>query len=569
MKRMSNSERRDLCSLYRHLNAKECIITKTFDTRIVNCFNTYEIDISSDVMIKGWLWEKIKRIIISLELAVKLFRNFESEQKISVEGRRGSNPSHEIIPNRPPGLSAKVRKTLSKHQDRSLYEQKFFIIYKNEVRNFTSTSKISSQIYNSKLSRTYYTGQTLRRRKILQALQEFNLQYSLHLKYIPDTGQLKVAANPFLSNYKQPNTVRNKNDDAVYTFSNSFSALDDESLLIKTTNRNFDVSTHLKLITNIQSLKDTPPSTSTPRFCVHNNSGPEEADTTSNFLHSALRGKSVKWKEPLEEFKENESVKQILKRPTYVMNILYQDNGIYLSKRCQKNKEMYNLWQVPGGKVELEESSIQAVLRKTQEETGIKLKKEELTYLFNDPNFNCDIYATKLISSQKLEHTEPDKQGPWELFNWNKYKEMANQKLTTPTHVTYIEEILKSLIKEKSTYVHQIEEVKEALFGEAEVYGGKVNVLIDSEAVGCIISKRYLDKVNKAIDTSTSVRIIDVTGKKTAPLGLVRQVPIKIRDIETRMDMIVTESQEYNVLLGNIWLKYVIALFNLVRPPDF
>ncbi|GBB94551.1 hypothetical protein RclHR1_02380010 [Rhizophagus clarus] len=410
------------------------------------------------------------------------------------------------------------------------------------------------------------------------------------------SSQLKVAANPFLSNYKQPNTVRNKNDDAVYTFSNSFSALDDESLLIKTTNRNFDVSTHLKLITNIQSLKDTPPSTSTPRFCVHNNSGPEEADTTSNFLHSGgilsfinnvdfsflsnrntreqeninlNKGKSVKWKEPLEEFKENESVKQILKRPTYVMNILYQDNGIYLSKRCQKNKEMYNLWQVPGGKVELEESSIQAVLRKTQEETGIKLKKEELTYLFNDPNFNCDIYATKLISSQKLEHTEPDKQGPWELFNWNKYKEMANQKLTTPTHVTYIEEILKSLIKEKSTYVHQIEEVKEALFGEAEVYGGKVNVLIDSEAVGCIISKRYLDKVNKAIDTSTSVRIIDVTGKKTAPLGLVRQVPIKIRDIETRMDMIVTESQEYNVLLGNIWLKYVIALFNLVRPPDF
>ncbi|GES92750.1 8-oxo-dGTP diphosphatase MutT [Rhizophagus clarus] len=208
------------------------------------------------------------------------------------------------------------------------------------------------------------------------------------------------------------------------------------------------------------------------------------------------KGKSVKWKEPLEEFKENEP-----------------NNGIYLSKRCQKNKEMYNLWQVPGGKVELGESSIQAVLKETQKETGIKLKKEELTYLFNDPNFNCDIYATKLISNQKLKHTEPDKQGPWELFSWDNYKEMANQELTTLTHVTYIEEILKSLVKEKSTYIHQIEEVKEALFEEAEVYGEKVNVLIDSEAVGCIISKRYLD-------TSTSVRIIDITGKKTAPLGL-------------------------------------------------
>ncbi|GES92020.1 NUDIX domain-containing protein [Rhizophagus clarus] len=238
------------------------------------------------------------------------------------------------------------------------------------------------------------------------------------------------------------------------------------------------------------------------------------------------------------------------------------DNGIYLSKRCQKNKEIYNLWQVPGGKVELGESSIQTVLRETQEETGIKLKKKELTYLFNDPNFNCNIYATKLISNQKLEHTEPDKQGLWELFSWDNYKEMTNQELTTLTHATYIEEILKSLVKEKSTYVHQIEEVKEALFGEAEIYEEKMNVLINSGAVGCIIFKRYLDKVDKAINTFTSVRIIDVTGKKTALLGLVRQVPIKIRDIETRMDIIVTESQEYNVLPGNIWLKYVNMIIN-------
>ena len=51
---------------------------------------------------------------------------------------------------------------------------------------------------------------------------------------------------------------------------------------------------------------------------------------------------------------------KILKRPTYVMNILYNNQGVYLSKRCDKNKEMYNQWQVPGGKV-------------------------EFNYLFNDP----------------------------------------------------------------------------------------------------------------------------------------------------------------------------------------
>ncbi|GBB85181.1 hypothetical protein RclHR1_11730006 [Rhizophagus clarus] len=119
---------------------------------------------------------------------------------------------------------------------------------------------------------------------------------------------------------------------------------------------------------------------------------------------------------------------------------------------------------------------------------------------------------------------------------------MANQKLTILKHVTYIKKILKSLVKKKSIYVYQIKEVKEALFKEATVYGEKVNILIDSGAVGYIIFKKHLDKVNNIIDISTSVRIIDVTDKKTASLRLVRQVSIKIRDIETKMVMIVTES---------------------------
>ena len=99
------------------------------------------------------------------------------------------------------------------------------------------------------------------------------------------------------------------------------------------------------------------------------------------------------------------------------MNILFNNQEIYLSKKCQKNKEMYNLWQVSGGKVELGESSVQATIRETKEETGLQVEKEELTYLFNDPKFNCDIYATKLTHNLRLKHTEPEKQGPWKLVS--------------------------------------------------------------------------------------------------------------------------------------------------------
>ena len=91
------------------------------------------------------------------------------------------------------------------------------------------------------------------------------------------------------------------------------------------------------------------------------------------------------------------------------MNILYNDKGIYLSQKSDPNKEMYSMWQVPGGKIEEGESSIQATLRETTEETGISLSEKDLTFLFNDPTYNCDVYNTKLLPKQTPQHMEPEK----------------------------------------------------------------------------------------------------------------------------------------------------------------
>ena len=135
------------------------------------------------------------------------------------------------------------------------------------------------------------------------------------------------------------------------------------------------------------------------------------------------------------------------------MNIIYNDKGIYLSRRIQKNKDMYNMWQVPEGKVEEGESSIQATLRETLEETGIPLNGEDLTFLFNDSKYNCDVYIAKLLSSQLPKHTELTKQGPWKLVSVKEYKNLAQQKLTTPTHTGYVDEILENLTTEKLIYV--------------------------------------------------------------------------------------------------------------------
>jgi predicted aspartyl protease len=136
---------------------------------------------------------------------------------------------------------------------------------------------------------------------------------------------------------------------------------------------------------------------------------------------------------------------------------------------------------------------------------------------------------------------------------------MVKHKELTPTLVEYSNTILNQLIRKEPAYINQREKAEEALYGEAIVYGQPVNILIDSGAVGCIISKRFLDQVNKDIEVPTNIRIIDVTGQKTAPLGMVHNVPIQMRDIKVQVDMIVTNSLKYNVLLGNEWLKLVNA----------
>ncbi|PKK55224.1 hypothetical protein RhiirC2_803042, partial [Rhizophagus irregularis] len=134
---------------------------------------------------------------------------------------------------------------------------------------------------------------------------------------------------------------------------------------------------------------------------------------------------NVNWKDPLEEIRPIEKPIQLLKRPTYVLNILYNNFGIYLSKRLQKNKTMYNLWQVAGGKVENRESSLQAVLRETKEETALDIKKDECVFLFNDPAFNCDVYLTKVPDYQELQRTKPEKQGAWTITSFEQFQFMA------------------------------------------------------------------------------------------------------------------------------------------------
>ena len=62
-------------------------------------------------------------------------------------------------------------------------------------------------------------------------------------------------------------------------------------------------------------------------------------------------------------------------------------------------------------------------------------------------------------------------------------------------------------------------QVKDALFTTAEVLGVTINVLIDTGSKGCVVAKHFLDKVNRTIDEPSNIKVVDITGNKTTPLG--------------------------------------------------
>ena len=64
--------------------------------------------------------------------------------------------------------------------------------------------------------------------------------------------------------------------------------------------------------------------------------------------------------------KEDEAIFIFESDPTFVLIILHDEEGVYMSQRKHPNKPMYLKYQVPCRKVDPGESSLQAAWRKTK-----------------------------------------------------------------------------------------------------------------------------------------------------------------------------------------------------------
>src|SRR6266540_509508 len=100
-----------------------------------------------------------------------------------------------------------------------------------------------------------------------------------------------------------------------------------------------------------------------------------------------------------------------------------------------------NMWQSSGGKTD-GELSMEAALRELEEETGLVAEPEDLKFLINNLNYNCDVYTLKVHPNTELNLMELDKNGEWEKFSFEAYERMAREGRTTPTHIICIKPIL-------------------------------------------------------------------------------------------------------------------------------
>ncbi|CAH1768142.1 14932_t:CDS:1, partial [Entrophospora sp. SA101] len=91
----------------------------------------------------------------------------------------------------------------------------------------------------------------------------------------------------------------------------------------------------------------------------------------------------------------------------------------------------------------------------------------------------------------------------------------------------------------------------------------ETEVVIDTGSGLSLITQQYLNKLGRQIDQESNSRLVDINGKETRPLGLVKTVLVTLDGKKPiHIDMAVMRATNYNVILGNNWLRKIEATIN-------
>ncbi|RHZ79395.1 hypothetical protein Glove_147g60 [Diversispora epigaea] len=89
-----------------------------------------------------------------------------------------------------------------------------------------------------------------------------------------------------------------------------------------------------------------------------------------------------------------------------------------------------------------------------------------------------------------------------------------------------------------------------------------VPTIVDSGAAISIVTRDAMEQLGYEIEEASKSIILPATGKKTQPLGVIRDLPITIQDQTIPIDVEVIDAATYSLLLGNNWLMKANASYN-------
>lgn len=117
-----------------------------------------------------------------------------------------------------------------------------------------------------------------------------------------------------------------------------------------------------------------------------------------------------------------------------IVVIYDSDKFVFLSRRNNEDKDFYDHYQFPGGRLISGETPRECATRELFEETGIAIKDKDLIFIEQDVYFSvflasyvvCNIYGACIYNSIP-KHLEMENNDPWVKYD---YKDMTSLNLT-------------------------------------------------------------------------------------------------------------------------------------------
>ena len=97
----------------------------------------------------------------------------------------------------------------------------------------------------------------------------------------------------------------------------------------------------------------------------------------------------------------------------------------------------------------------------------------------------------------------------------------------------------------------------DAVYCHAYVKEHPIYLILDSGSSGSIISKSFLEKLNRPIEAPSHINMIDINRGHIRPFRKVTNIPIQLDGVIVPIDADVFESKDYFIIAENDWITDV------------